>query len=155
MSDSLSEFRRKSDAMFDRTIHQVEEIGRVFITLAATDVILTTRGFGNQRPDDTKYIPTGRLRGGWNWSATKPPSTRFDGGPYSDYGYETVDRVTAQIASAPILGVSFIANDVAYGEIVRIGGGNHQSQDTWLLDTQNRMDEFAREARLTVMRGGL
>jgi len=154
-------FSQKNDAQFARAEAALEDLGREFIRLVAADVVEGTPGFGNQQPPDTSYIPTGRLRGGWNW--TRSPigksskglfATRGEEGPFSDYGRETIDRITAQLAGVSVGGISYLENDVGYGDLILRGAGNHAAVGPrdWPKATQRRQTTFARRAMQKVSR---
>lgn len=125
-----SEFQRKNRAQFQRARAALQETGRKFIYFVAADLVEATPGFGNQY-DGTRYIPTGRLRGGWNWTRSPIMVTskgynvlRHEDGPFSDDGRETVARIEAQTAGR-IGGISYLENDVAYGSDIVRGENNH------------------------------
>lgn len=125
------EFRRRNEAQFDRAERWLQQLGRTYIILLAEDVVIETPGFGNQY-DGTNYIPTGRLRGGWDWRRSPLGATskgygaeRHEDGPFSDYGRETVQRITSQVTGRRISGISYLENDVAYGDDIVRGEGNH------------------------------
>lgn len=150
-----SDFRRKNDAQFARAKAALQNLGREYIVLLATDITEGTPGFGNQAPADTQYIPTGRLRGGWNW--TRDPigtsskglfATRGEEGPFSDYGRETIDRIREQVAEAKVGGISYLENDVGYGILIVRGEANHAAVGprNWPRDTYLRQTSIARVA---------
>lgn len=152
--DSPSDFKRKNDQMFERMSNQLDAIGRRFIVLMAEDIVVHTPGFGNQDPEDTPYIPTGRLRGGWDWSETpQATASRRTGGPYSDYGAETVARITSAVMASPRPSISYLQNDVLYGHLVRWGLARHVSIRNWPQDTADKEAVIARKAITDVMRG--
>jgi len=157
------EFAAKNQAQFDRAKGQLQAIGREYIRLIAADFTEATPGFGNQSPPDTNYIPTGRLRGGLNY--TREPigssskgmnSARHEDGPFSDYGRETVDRITAQLAGDHMGGISYLENDVAYGILIVRGEGLHSrvGPRNWPADVRRRQETHARVAVQNVARGG-
>jgi hypothetical protein len=150
MIDSPGAFKSKLDAMFDKADQEIQETAREFVRLVAVDLVVNTPGFGNQRPDDTEYIPTGRLRGGWNWSLSKfEGATRFDGGPHSDYGVETIERIAGQLQGHRMGGKSYLENDVAYGGLIVRGEGLHSAVGprNWPYETYLKMGTFAQQAR--------
>ncbi len=152
MSDDYGQFLRGVDQMFDRFEDQVEKIHHIFIRKAAWRVIDTTPGFGNQDPSDTPYVPTGRLRGGWNFQRQPGGDTaRYDGGPYSDYGIETFARISSQIDSFDMRGEAYLVNDVAYGYIVHWGLGRHANKRRWVEEAANQGQAFLDEAVQEVM----
>lgn len=149
-----SEFRRKNAAQFQRAREALQETGREFIYFVAEDLVEATPGFGNQY-DGTRYIPTGRLRGGWNW--TKNPigttskgynSLRHEDGPFSDYGAETLARIRSQTSGLRIGGISYLENDVAYGNDIVRGENNHShiTPRDFPLSVANRQHTHARKA---------
>lgn len=152
---SLAEFRRKNAAQFARQKTWLHNVGLEFIGAAAEDLVRTTPGRGNQQPEDTKYEPTGRLRGGYNLVQQKIGTSdkglyasKYEQGPFSEYGIETIARLKQQAAeiTGPF-GKRYIENDVGYGEVVRLGLGNHRGLiRNWPLDTSARMPDFFREA---------
>lgn len=142
--DSEAEFMRKTEAMFGRARRQFEAIAFTFEVKILEILVEKTPGFGNQQPDDTDYIPTGRLRGGYSLSASKlSEASRYEGGPFSDYGAETVSRLEEELRAFGIKS-HYIVNDVAYAYIVRRGLGRHAAVgprnwtgETAALSTQN------------------
>lgn len=158
---NLAEFRRRNQAQFNRAEDWLRSVAVNFIIAAATDVVKRTPGFdipgyGGQLPEDTQYIPTGRLRGGWNLVTTATAgeitkgldATRGQAGPFSAYGAETIERITAQAAAHfGAFGKLYLENDVAYAHLVRTGGGNHAGRiRDWPLETAVRMGEFHQQA---------
>lgn len=126
MSDSREEFRRKARAMFGRVRDFYWELGFRFVVRVSERLVENTPGFGNQRPAETPYIPTGQLRGGYSY-ATAPlgEATVWKGGPESNYGVETVQRIEAEMRAAGRVSRFYIVNNVAYGYIVHEGLGRH------------------------------
>lgn len=126
MSDSPEEFRRKARAMFGRVRDFYWELGFRFVVRVSERLVEKTPGFGNQRPTDTPYIPTGQLRGGYSY-ATAPlgEATVWEGGPTSDYGVETVQRLEAEMRAGGRVSRFYIVNNVAYGHLVHEGRGRH------------------------------
>lgn len=149
---NLAEFRRKNDAQFQRQWDWLHSLGLHFIGAVSENLVKTTPGFGLQSPDDTEYIPTGRLRGGWN--LTRDPidrsskglyADRTQEGPFSDYGTETIARIAGQAAEIQgAFGILHLENDVGYGEIVRLGLGRHAAVGprNWPYDTSLKMATF-------------
>lgn len=128
--DSLAEFRWKNDAQFQRARAGLWLIAREFVHYLSVKLVEVTPGFGNQY-ELTRYIPTGRLRGGWNWTDAPIGSTskgydaaRGEAGPFSDYGLETVQRILGQMPQR-LPAISYLENDVAYGYDIVRGEGNH------------------------------
>lgn len=129
-----AEFRRLNDAQFKRVTKGLQDLGRLYIREIASFAVEVTPGFGNQQPEDTLYIPVGRLRGGWNHTRTPLLEStkglnakRHEDGPFSDYGHETVDRITEQLAADRMGGISYLENDVGYGDIIVHGKGRHRA----------------------------
>lgn len=150
--DTPGEFQRKTRAQFDRVRRFMRAVREEFIIESANVAVEATPGFGNQSPEDTSYIPTGRLRGGWNWTIDKQRVTsRFDGGPYSDYGVETVARIEAQVRSGVIPDRSSLENDVAYGFIVVVGGGRHAQPRNFPDEVYQRRGSIAEAAMSNAM----
>lgn len=151
--DSEADFERKTRLMFERVKDHFREVSIRFVVRIAERLVEDTPGFGNQFPEDTRYIPTGRLRGGYSFGPTKLNTAgRWEGGPYSDYGAETVDRIEASLrASGPRSG--FINNDVAYGYIVREGLGNHVVPRDFLRCANPTTQKNALAEALASMRG--
>lgn len=156
------EFRRRNEAQFVRARDSLQQLGRRFIELVAADLTEGTPGFGNQAPSETKYIPTGRLRGGLNYtrepigrSAKGLYAARGEEGPFSDYGRETLDRITEQLKSDRMGGISYLENDVGYGDLLLRGAANHAAVGPrdWPKATQTRQALFARQA-VQSLRGG-
>lgn len=155
--DNPTEFRRKNRAQFDRARQFLERAGEEFVILIASDLVENTPGFGNQDPADTRYVPTGRLRGGWNWTRTPiGETTKFEGGPYSDYGAETVARIEGQVRGADLSGISYLENNVAYGVLIQRGEGRHANIRDWPDETfqKARSDFFTRQAAAKAMQRG-
>lgn len=154
MSDSRREFDRKTDQMFDLAERQLVAIGKHFVLHLAADIIDRTPGFGNQYPEDTEYIPTGRLRGGWTYDTIRiEMADRWEGGPYSDYGAEPYADIREKVMTEPLHSISYLNNDVAYGHIVRWGMGRHTIVRDWPGETADHQAEFAQRAMSEVMRG--
>lgn len=125
--DSAADFERKTREMFRRYERFVTELAFRFVVEVAEHLVDYTPGFGNQAPEDTEYIPTGRLRGGYHYAAApQATASRWVGGPYSDYGVETVDRIEADMRAAGLRSF-WIVNDVAYGYVVQQGRGRHSA----------------------------
>jgi hypothetical protein len=126
-----AEFKRRNQAQMDRAKGGLQQVAREFVRLIAADAVEATPGFGNQH-DNTEYIPTGRLRGGWNYTRTPIGQSakgllagRTEEGPFSDYGRETVARIAAQLQADRMGGISYLENNVGYGHIIVMGLGNH------------------------------
>lgn len=154
-----AEFKRRNRAQFEKARAGLQALGREYVALLAVDLVEGTPGFGNQAPADTEYIPTGRLRGGWNW--TRSPigtsskglfAERGEEGPFSDYGRETIERIRRQLAGAKMGGVSYLENDVGYGMLIVRGEGNHAAVGprNWPRDTVLRQVAIARKAKQNV-----
>lgn len=153
MSDTLAQFRSKSAAMFKKAEDGLVGVAKEFEIVLAEKLIDATPGFGNQYPSDTRYIPTGRLRGGWFWSTDQiAVAARYEGGPYSDYGAETKAHIASQIRSADLQTLSYLQNDVAYGHVVHEGLGNHTIARPWvtMAGTLESQHEALAEARRRV-----
>lgn len=127
----MSDFARKNEAMFREARAKLRDLGRWFIVEIADFAVERTPGFGNQY-DGTNYIPTGRLRGGWDHTRRPIGQTskgydvdRHEDGPFSDYGAETVARITQQVFADRGGGISYLENDVAYAWDIVSGSGNH------------------------------
>lgn len=149
------EFTRKNRAQFERARRALQYLGREYVRLIAEDLVINTPGFGNQMPPDTEYVPTGRLRGGWNFTRSPMRTTskginaaRNEDGPFSDYGHETIERITAQLAGVRMGGLSYLENDVAYGILIVRGEGGHEKTGprNWPMDTVKRQHSIARKA---------
>lgn len=124
-ADNLSQFIFKTNAMFDRADAYLENIGHEFIMAAAERLIRTTPGPGLQ-DDQTEYIATGRLRGGWTFGLNPPSSVSRDtGGPYEDRGTALLANIRLQVFATPLQDISFLWNEVAYAYYVHEGLGNH------------------------------
>lgn len=159
--DSRSEFRRKNDAQFKRAKDGLQFVAREFVRLIAVDLVELTPGFGNQMPPDTFYIPTGRLRGGWNWTLSPMMTTakgmfsaRHEDGPFSDYGRETIERIEEQLVGVHMGGVSYLENDVAYGHLIVHGEGRHAGAGprNWPYDVSLKQHSF-RDQAVQALRG--
>lgn len=150
-----SEFKRLNDAQFDRAKRALQHVAYSFIYFVAEDVIERTPGFGNQAPPTTRYIPTGRLRGGWNWTLSPIGSSskgvyakRHEEGPFSDYGRETLARIAGQISGRHLGGMSYLENDVGYGDLIVRGEEGHRAAGPrpWHEDTARSQHSLARKA---------
>lgn len=158
-----AEFARKNAAQFERAHDGLQRLGREYIRLIAEDFTASTPGFGNQSPDDTRYIPTGRLRGGLNYTRTPIEATskgmtagRGEDGPFSDYGRETMDRITSQLESDRMGGISYLENDVAYGILIVRGEAHHAAAGprNWPADVRLRQETHFRTAMQNVGASG-
>ncbi len=157
--EDFDQFMRDTASMFDRVEDQVEKIHHIFILKAAWRVIDTTPGFGNQEPSDTPYVPTGRLRGGWNLQSQPGGETskglsagRNEDGPFSDYGIETYARIKSQLDRITLKGEVYLVNDIAYGYLIHWQMGRHTAERRWVEETVNFGQTFLDEAREEVMR---
>lgn len=154
MSDSPQEFRRKTEAMFALANRQIDEIARVYVSKVAWRLISTTPGPGLQLPD-TEYQATGRLRAGWRWSVDRDYlATNWDEGPYTDYGEEVLAAIEAEVQTAqPLPSISYLWNNVAYGDIVHWGRGRHPWPRPWvsIVAQPTTLANLADEARQEVM----
>lgn len=127
MSDDPAAFARAVDVMFAEFDQDVAAVARNWIMAISYEMVFLTRGPGNQRPDDTTYEATGRLRAGYSATLAPGPTMagRWDGGPYdnTDDGSETSQRLNGEIASlTDKLPLELnIWNDVAYGYLVHEG----------------------------------
>lgn len=149
-----AEFDRRNQAQFARAKAGLQEVGRRFIYFAAEKLEEETPGFGNQYAG-TRYIPTGRLRGGLNWTRAPIGSTdkgykvaRHEGGPFSDYGIETLQRIRGQLAGKRVGGISYLENDIAYGWDIITASHNHAhiGKRDFPLKAAVHQAEFARKA---------
>lgn len=151
MSDNLSTFIRKADAMIDALEQYVERVAHHYTINIAGHLIRFTPGEGLQYPEDTDYVPTGRLRGGWHLSGVPIGSTsRYEGGPYSLWGDEAVARIQGDVGAMGVPERVYIVNDVAYGYMIQWGLGNHSTGRPgrdWVERTPDRADLFLREAQ--------
>lgn len=154
-----AEFARKNDAQFAEAQEGLQRLGREYIRLLAEDFTTATPGFGNQSPADTHYIPTGRLRGGLNYTREPMGSTskgmlsaRDEDGPFSDYGRETIDRITSQLQNDRMGGISYLENDVAYAILIVRGEAGHAKVGprNWPADVRRRQESLARVAMQNV-----
>lgn len=150
----MSTFEQDVEKMFDRFDRQVDEICVVFVVRTAAMVISTTPGPNLQYPL-TEYIATGRLRGAWTygWSPLGA-ATRYEGGPYTEHGDDTLAVIEAQVRSRPIAAISYLRNDVAYGYFVHEGlfGHAHIGPRPWVEATAAAQQSIADAARREVMR---
>lgn len=126
MSDSRATFTAKANAMIAAAQARVDEIAREYISDLAAELIVTTPGPNLQKPD-TEYIATGRLRGGWSFSLTRiADADRWDGGPYTEHGDDTLAAIEGALAEVRVLpSIVYVQNDVAYGHLVAQGLGRH------------------------------
>jgi hypothetical protein len=154
MSDSLADFQRKTDAMFDKAIGQQEEIARRYVMKLATLVVKSTPGPNLQLPW-TEYIATGRLRAGWSYDLERVSvAHKWESGPYSDTGDEALAEIRAAVFGGPLPAVAYLNNDVAYGIIVHDGLGRMPVDRPWVGDTAGEAERLADEARREVMAEG-
>lgn len=122
--DSQADFDRKTRAMFDRATEFLEEVAFQYVVQIGERLMERTPGFENQKPG-TEYIPTGRLRGGYSYSVSAlATASRWEGGPYSDYGKEPLAEIVSSMRARGVKSF-YIVNDVAYGYIVRWGLNQH------------------------------
>lgn len=153
MSDSLADFMRKTDAMFDKAEQQTEEIARRWVMKLATLVVTTTPGPNRQLPW-TEYIATGRLTGGWTYDLERlSVAHKWDGGPYSDDGAEPLAEIYASVYGGPLPAVAYLNNNVAYGIIVHDGLGRMPVDRPWVGNAAGQAERLANEARHEVMSG--
>ncbi|AKU43435.1 hypothetical protein CPT_Sansa31 [Caulobacter phage Sansa] len=154
MSDRPADYIRKVNAMFDRADRFIYTVAREWIIECVQDLAYNTPGPGLQY-DQTQYIATGRLRGGWNYATFPPPATasRFDGGPYDETGDETVARVRAAVYALDLPASPSLWNDVAYGFDVHFGLGNHEhiGPRPWVDEVAKRAQSNFNRARSRVM----
>ncbi|MBU0801403.1 MAG: hypothetical protein KKA05_10450 [Alphaproteobacteria bacterium] len=158
MADTLSEFIRKVEGMFDQVTEQVEEIGKVWQIKVMARLVIETPGPGLQY-DLTEYIATGRLRAGWRYSANAPPPktvSRQKGGPYDIDGQSTRSRISVEVLALPLASIGWVWNDVGYGYYVHEGLGNHEhiGPRKWVDLVALRGEVLLAEARADVMSGG-
>lgn len=124
--DSALAFERKTRAMFGRVQQRFEEIAFRYVVNITEALLEYTPGFGNQDPASTLYVPTGRLRGGYSYSSVKlSTASKYEDGPFSDYGDDVVERIESDMRAAGAKSF-YIVNDVAYAYIVRRGLGRHE-----------------------------
>lgn len=153
--DDRATFERKTRAMFARYRGFVAELSFRYIVEIAEYLVEYTPGWENQNPEDTRYVPTGRLRGGYQYAA-QPLATasKWRDGPFSDYGVETVAQIDADMRAAGAFKSFWIVNDVAYAYIVRRGLGNHESPRNWLGEVADYSTQrLAYRTVLGTMRG--
>lgn len=166
-ADVNQKAKRDIDAMFDGAEAWMEGLMGEFVVQIATMCIQETPGFeipgtqyGGQHPD-TDYQPTGRLRGGWNWTVS-PINTSSKGmfagkgeeGPFdgSARGETTIAHVREQLP-AKLPTVSWLENDVGYGDLVWKGEGAHIGRARpWTEVAYNNQKEALQKA-LTAMGG--
>lgn len=147
MSDDPAAMLAKIDVMFDEAQRRVDKTVRLFFKKMAWQVIRSTPGPGNQFPQTTEYIATGRLIGAW-YADVEPHlvSARYDGGPYSDDGRDTFAQIEAWIADRPLPPAIYLNNDVAYGYLVYFGLGRHKIPRPWVETATLFAPVFAEEA---------
>lgn len=157
MSD-LGEYLRDVRSMIGRFSTQLDDIGRVYSRKIAFRLVDQTPGYGNQSPEDTLYIPTGRLRGGWNYQSDPGGPTskglnagRTQDGPFSDYGAETIARIYGQIEAGDLRGQAYLVNDIAYAYIIHWGLGRHATPRQWVEEVVNQGNEILAETVREVM----
>lgn len=162
MSDDLATFRRKNAAQFKQAKGRLEFIGREYVRLMAWHLVKGTPGFAGPgyagQYAKTKYVPTGRLRGGWTWTRTPIRATskgynaaRNEAGPFSDYGIETMARIEQQLRATTVAGISYLENDVAYADQIVRGEENHAhiGPRNWPKSTERSSDSLAQLAMNT------
>lgn len=150
MSDDFAEFMRKVDKMIDRAIGYVDLVTVLYIRNVSAEVIFTTPGPNLQWPETTEYIAQGRLRGAWRWS-TQPLDIagRWDGGPYTEHGDETLSAIEAAVGQHPPA-VSYLVNDVAYGYLIQEALGRHSAERPgrdWVEIMPHKQERLLREAQ--------
>lgn len=153
MSDSLSEFRAKTRAMFAQVNEQIEAIGKEYVLRMSWSVIETTPGPNLQLPE-TEYIATGRLRAGFTISTAQvETASRWEGGPYTEHGDDTLAAIESYLAEGPLPPFLYLNNDVAYGYIVWHGIGRMPVARPWtaVAASPTNQEVAATEARLEVM----
>lgn len=152
MSQKLSDFERSVHAQFDRANHQLREIAILWQLKMAAEVIVTCPGPNNQYPYDTEYIATGRLRASFSYSNDKlAEATRWDGGPYTEHGDDTLAAYEAALRSRPIQRMGYFQSDIAYAEIVHQGYGRHKIARPWVWKVGTMAAHFRAEAVAEVM----
>lgn len=154
-----AEFRRLNDAQFERANRALDQVSFHFIYMMAEEFTRRTPGFEGPgfagQGEGTNYIPTGRLRGGLNW--TRSPikqsskgyaAARHEDGPFSAYGRETLDRISNQLKGQHLGGMSYLENNVAYGILIVEAREAHArfGPRDWPTATRRSQDSIARRA---------
>lgn len=140
--------------MFQRTRRHLDRIVHLYVIKIAARLIYTTPGPNLQWPDTTEYIATGRLRGGWKIAeAPLGDASRWDGGPYTEHGDDTLAAIEADFRgwNGPVV---YLVNDVAYGYLIQEALGRHRKERpgrNWVKVLphwqQRLLDEAMQEAR--------
>ncbi len=149
---NLAEFRRRNQAQFARQSRWLRSVGLEFVGAMTEHLVKATPGVGNQKPDDTQYEPTGRLRAGWNLVDDKIGlsdkglfAAKYEEGPFDREGDITIAKLRAQAqARVGAFGKFYVENDVGYGWLIVTGGGNHAAVGprNWPEDTRQHMATF-------------
>jgi len=149
--DTEAEYNRKVEAMFGKARDHFKEVGIRFVVNVMERVVEDTPGFENQDPADTRYIPKGQLRGGYNISDVKvTTATVWDSDQRSDYGVETVRRIEAELRSN-FRSTFYIYNQMAYAYIVREGRGRHHRPRDFLIAATGSTMANARDEAVASM----
>lgn len=153
MTDSPAQYAAKVDAMIAKAKHQINDTAREYVLTLAWQAIDTTPGPNLQLPE-TEYIAVGRLRGGWYASSVKVEiASRYEGGPYTEHGDDTLAAIAAFLGDGPLPPMVYLNNDVAYGYIVWHGIGRMPFPRPWTktVASPNNQELAARKARLEAM----
>jgi hypothetical protein len=156
VSDSPAEFRRKTEEMFRRANEYLDAVSREFILGMAAVMIENTPG-PNKQLEETGYIATGRLHSSYTWGPVAfNESSRWEGGPYSDYGEPAMAAIETALNEAEVIpAMSYIQSDVAYAWIVHQGLGRMPIARPWVTEKVIPMQEsVAAEARAKAMGRG-
>ena len=148
----MSRFRDQTRAMIAGAKQQVTATATQFVEEVVTDLVDSTPGPGLQY-EQTEYIASGRLRGGYQAGESAPArASRFTGGPYEDRGDETVARL--MVSFKPLPAKISIWNEVAYAYWVYHGLQNlaHIGPRPWIDDVALRAPQHFAVAKSKVSR---
>jgi hypothetical protein len=138
VSDSPAEFRRKTEEMFRRANEYLDAVSREFILGMAAVMIEN-------------------LHSSYTWGPVAfNESSRWEGGPYSDYGEPAMAAIETALNEAEVIpAMSYIQSDVAYAWIVHQGLGRMPIARPWVTEKVIPMQEsVAAEARAKAMGRG-
>lgn len=151
MSQTLAQFEAATNRMFERAQLHITLVAKRWIILLAWELISTTPGPNLQEPDDTEYIATGRLRASWGYGfEARPIASRWDGGPYTEHGEDTLAEISAAVMGDNLPRYAFLQSDIAYGYIVHEGLGRHHGARPWVQIGALNSETIFRQAQSEV-----
>jgi hypothetical protein len=155
MTDRRSDFRQKTESMFDGIEQQLKDIAKVAQVKVVTELVIETWGPGKQWPT-TEYQAVGRLRAGWRWGSQPPPAmpSNATDGPYDlGHGQQTIGPLSLKIFQEDLQPVTWAWNDVTYAMAVHegLGGNSKIGRRPWVEIVADRWPELLDAARRDVM----